>query len=364
MKRANLQELTSGVLDVLVVGGGIVGCGIARDAALRGLRVGLIEREDFGAGTTSRSTRLIHGGLRYLELLDFGAGAPGHARARDPDPDRPAPGPAAAVPGADVRLAGLEARPPARRDGALRPALVRQEPAPAQLPLPRGDAGRRAAAEPARPPGGGPLLRLPGRAAGAAGAGERRGRRRARRAGPDLHRRRPLHPRGRAGGRRRGARHRHRSAGQRPGQRGGQRDRPLAGPEPGRGGRRAYAAAAADHQGRPPGDAEDDLQRDPLDRRHGRARLLHRAVERLLAGRHDGHGLRRRSGQGARRPLGRLTTCCARRPRWSRRCGEAPVYYGMAGVRALVRKEGVKDERGLAQARHPRSRQDSAGRTG
>src|SRR3954453_5449053 len=71
MKRANLQELTSGVLDVLVVGGGIVGCGIARDAALRGLRVGLIEREDFGAGTTSRSTRLIHGGLRYLELLDF-----------------------------------------------------------------------------------------------------------------------------------------------------------------------------------------------------------------------------------------------------------------------------------------------------
>jgi glycerol-3-phosphate dehydrogenase len=71
MKRANLQELTSGVLDVLVVGGGIVGCGVARDAALRGLRVGLIEREDFGGGTTSRSTRLVHGGLRYLELLDF-----------------------------------------------------------------------------------------------------------------------------------------------------------------------------------------------------------------------------------------------------------------------------------------------------
>lgn len=71
MKRANLQELTSGVLDVLVVGGGIVGCGIARDAALRGLQVGLIEREDVGAGTTSRSTRLVHGGLRYLELLDF-----------------------------------------------------------------------------------------------------------------------------------------------------------------------------------------------------------------------------------------------------------------------------------------------------
>jgi glycerol-3-phosphate dehydrogenase len=72
MKRANLQELTSTVLDLLVVGGGIVGCGIARDAALRGLQVGLIEREDIGGGTTSRSTRLVHGGLRYLELLDFG----------------------------------------------------------------------------------------------------------------------------------------------------------------------------------------------------------------------------------------------------------------------------------------------------
>ena len=71
MKRAGLQELTSASIDLLVVGGGIVGCGIARDAALRGLRVALIEREDLGAGTTSRSTRLIHGGLRYLELLDF-----------------------------------------------------------------------------------------------------------------------------------------------------------------------------------------------------------------------------------------------------------------------------------------------------
>jgi glycerol-3-phosphate dehydrogenase len=71
MKRAGLQELTSSTVDLLVVGGGIVGCGIARDAALRGLRVALIEREDLGAGTTSRSTRLIHGGLRYLELLDF-----------------------------------------------------------------------------------------------------------------------------------------------------------------------------------------------------------------------------------------------------------------------------------------------------
>ncbi len=72
VKRATLGEIGAAELDLLVVGGGIVGCGIARDATLRGLRVGLIEREDFGAGTTSRSTRLIHGGLRYLELLDFG----------------------------------------------------------------------------------------------------------------------------------------------------------------------------------------------------------------------------------------------------------------------------------------------------
>lgn len=72
MRRANLHQLAEAELDLLVVGGGIIGCGIARDAALRGIRVGLIEREDFGSGTTSRSTRLVHGGLRYLELLDFG----------------------------------------------------------------------------------------------------------------------------------------------------------------------------------------------------------------------------------------------------------------------------------------------------
>ncbi len=58
--------------DVLIVGGGIVGAGIARDAALRGLRVALFEAEDFGGGTTAGSTRLVHGGLRYLEMLDFG----------------------------------------------------------------------------------------------------------------------------------------------------------------------------------------------------------------------------------------------------------------------------------------------------
>src|ERR1043166_1875326 len=53
--------------DLLVVGAGITGAGVARDAALRGLRVLLVDKDDFGSGTSSRSSRLIHGGLRYLE---------------------------------------------------------------------------------------------------------------------------------------------------------------------------------------------------------------------------------------------------------------------------------------------------------
>ncbi len=61
-----LAALSDEPLDVLLVGGGIVGAGIARDAALRGLRVGLIEQYDFAWGTSSRSSRLLHGGLRYL----------------------------------------------------------------------------------------------------------------------------------------------------------------------------------------------------------------------------------------------------------------------------------------------------------
>jgi glycerol-3-phosphate dehydrogenase len=58
--------------DAIVIGGGIVGAGIARDAALRGFRTLLLEKEDFAYGTTSRSSRLIHGGLRYLKQLDLG----------------------------------------------------------------------------------------------------------------------------------------------------------------------------------------------------------------------------------------------------------------------------------------------------
>jgi glycerol-3-phosphate dehydrogenase len=58
--------------DVLVVGGGIAGTGVARDLALRGADTILVEKEDFGSGTTSKSSRLIHGGLRYLETMEFG----------------------------------------------------------------------------------------------------------------------------------------------------------------------------------------------------------------------------------------------------------------------------------------------------
>src|ERR1700733_16258287 len=63
---ATLQSFRASPLDLLVIGGGIVGAGIARDAAMRGLRVGLAEQHDFAFGTSSRSSRLLHGGIRYL----------------------------------------------------------------------------------------------------------------------------------------------------------------------------------------------------------------------------------------------------------------------------------------------------------
>lgn len=61
-----IGRLESAPLDTLVIGGGIVGAGVARDAALRGLRIGLAEQQDLAAGTSSRSSRLLHGGIRYL----------------------------------------------------------------------------------------------------------------------------------------------------------------------------------------------------------------------------------------------------------------------------------------------------------
>ncbi len=66
-----LEAMGSTTLDVLVIGGGVVGAGSALDAATRGLSVGLVEARDFASGTSSRSSKLMHGGLRYLEMLDF-----------------------------------------------------------------------------------------------------------------------------------------------------------------------------------------------------------------------------------------------------------------------------------------------------
>jgi len=60
-------RLSRDSFDVVVIGGGINGCGVARDAAMRGLGVALVEKEDFGSGTSGRTSRLVHGGLRYLE---------------------------------------------------------------------------------------------------------------------------------------------------------------------------------------------------------------------------------------------------------------------------------------------------------
>ncbi len=69
-RTAALAALPAATLDLLVVGGGITGAGIARDAALRGLAVALVEAVDFAAGTSSRSSKLIHGGVRYLQQGD------------------------------------------------------------------------------------------------------------------------------------------------------------------------------------------------------------------------------------------------------------------------------------------------------
>lgn len=71
-RRAALHAMAADPVDLLIIGGGITGCGLARDAALRGMRVALVERDDFACGTSSRSSKLVHGGLRYLATGDFG----------------------------------------------------------------------------------------------------------------------------------------------------------------------------------------------------------------------------------------------------------------------------------------------------
>ena len=71
-REQGLAALADGPYDVLVIGGGITGAGVALDAATRGYTVALIERHDFASGTSSRSSKLVHGGLRYLQQFDLG----------------------------------------------------------------------------------------------------------------------------------------------------------------------------------------------------------------------------------------------------------------------------------------------------
>ena len=71
MINRNLASMAAQPYDLLVVGGGITGACIAWDAALRGLRVALIEKGDFGGATSAGTSKLVHGGLRYLRNLEF-----------------------------------------------------------------------------------------------------------------------------------------------------------------------------------------------------------------------------------------------------------------------------------------------------
>jgi glycerol-3-phosphate dehydrogenase len=71
-RAAAVQALAAEEFDVVVVGGGITGAGVALDAATRGYSVALVERFDYASGTSSRSSKLVHGGLRYLQNFDLG----------------------------------------------------------------------------------------------------------------------------------------------------------------------------------------------------------------------------------------------------------------------------------------------------
>src|SRR5207245_2080564 len=70
-RSASLAAMAGETFDVIIIGGGVVGAGAALDAATRGLSVALLEARDWASGTSSRSSKLVHGGLRYLEMLDF-----------------------------------------------------------------------------------------------------------------------------------------------------------------------------------------------------------------------------------------------------------------------------------------------------
>ncbi|MBW3640725.1 MAG: FAD-dependent oxidoreductase, partial [Actinobacteria bacterium] len=71
-RAADLADAAGAELDVLVVGMGATGAGVALDAASRGLRVAIVDKGDLASGTSSKSSKLVHGGLRYLENYEFG----------------------------------------------------------------------------------------------------------------------------------------------------------------------------------------------------------------------------------------------------------------------------------------------------
>ena len=143
-REENLERLRDReAWDVVVIGGGATGLGSAVDAAARGYRTLLLEARDFAQGTSSRSTKLIHGGVRYLAQGDIAPGPRGAARARGLVPQRPAPGPSPRLRGAglpmagpsllrdrpeNLRLAGRPLRARAARAGSGRPAWSRDIP--------------------------------------------------------------------------------------------------------------------------------------------------------------------------------------------------------------------------------------------
>ena len=92
-REAAWRRLAEEQFDVLVIGGGVTGAGVALDAATRGLRVALVEQRDFASGTSSRSSKLFHGGVRYLEQMNFALvrealrDRPGAADEPMPDPE-------------------------------------------------------------------------------------------------------------------------------------------------------------------------------------------------------------------------------------------------------------------------------------
>ena len=97
--KASAQER----FDVVVIGGGITGAGVALDAATRGYTVALVERADWAIGTSSRSSKMVHGGLRYLQNFDLGLVREALLGASADGPARAAPRLAAAVSRADLR---------------------------------------------------------------------------------------------------------------------------------------------------------------------------------------------------------------------------------------------------------------------